>query len=142
MRTGASASSYALCGTQCISCWVLRMAWDGGSSSISSLLEPQARPPQVYLVTRAQALAAAVAGGDFNGAAVAKDARAEFAFVVANAVLARRPVEADMRVRAETVPLASSPPSSKTMSLRRTMRCWLSVSSCMRPRLMRGFSIA
>src|ERR1039458_674449 len=71
-----------------------------GRSGCARAREPQARPPDVNLVARAQALAAPVAGGDFDGPAFAEDARSEFAFVVADAVLARRPIEADVRVRA------------------------------------------
>src|SRR5450755_1073283 len=47
------------------------------------LVEAQARPADINLIARAQALAAPVAGRHFDGAAFAEDARAEFAFVIA-----------------------------------------------------------
>src|SRR5580700_8734019 len=61
-------------------------------------LKPQAGPAQVDFVAGAKLFAAAVAGWDFDGAAVAEDARAEFAFVVAEAVVAV--VQADVGVPA------------------------------------------
>ena len=51
-------------------------------------LEPQARAAQVDFVAGTQAFAATVAGGDFDGAAVAEDTRAEFAAIAGQAVLA------------------------------------------------------
>src|ERR1019366_455165 len=52
-------------------------------------LEPQAGAAQIDLVAGTQFLAPPIAGGDFDGAAVAEHAGAEFAAVVAQAVVAR-----------------------------------------------------
>jgi hypothetical protein len=53
-----------------------------------SPLEAQAGAAQVDFVFGAEFFAAAVTTGDFDGAAVAEDARAVFALVVADAILA------------------------------------------------------
>ena len=99
------------------------LAPDWATSERRLLLpEAEAGSAQVDLVAGAQLLAAAVAGGDVDGAAVAEDARAEFAAVIGDAVFAgRKRMCACLR---ETVPLASSAPSRKTTSLRRTTRCF------------------
>src|SRR5580700_11813515 len=60
----------------------------------------QAGSADVNLVARAQALSAPVAGGHLDGPALPEDARAEFAFVVADAILPGWPIEADVRVGA------------------------------------------
>ena len=62
------------------------------------MFEAQAGSAQVDFVAGAELFAAAVAGWDFDGAAVAEDARAEFAFVVAETVIAL--VQADVGVAA------------------------------------------
>src|ERR1039458_2406410 len=58
------------------------------NSSLTAL-EPQAGATQIDLVAGTKFLAPPVAGGDFDGAAVAEHAGAEFAAVVAQAVVAR-----------------------------------------------------
>ena len=60
------------------------------------MFELQACPAQVDFVAGAELFAAAIAGWDFDGAAVTEDARAEFAFVVAKTVVAV--VQADVGV--------------------------------------------
>src|SRR5215475_3997878 len=50
------------------------------------LFDTKASAAQVYFVTGAEFLASAVTGGHFDGPAVAEDAGAEFAFIVAQAV--------------------------------------------------------
>ena len=62
------------------------------------LFKSQAGAAQVDFVAGAEFFAAAIAGGDYDGAAVAEDAGAEFAAVVAEAVVAR--VQANVGVLA------------------------------------------
>ena len=63
---------------------------------LGSSFKPQAGAPYVNLIARSELLAAPVSRGHIDRAAIAKNARAELAFVVADAVIAR--FQADMRV--------------------------------------------
>src|ERR1039458_9138815 len=83
----------------CVHLWpLLFLVFFGKLKRAYLLLKAEAGAAQVDLVAGAQLLAAAVAGGDVDRAAIAEDAGAEFAPVIRDAVFARRKL--DVRVLA------------------------------------------
>ena len=101
-------------------------------------LEAQAGAAQIDFVTGAEALTAAVAGGNFDRAAVAENAGAEFAAVVGQAILAVFAADVGVLARNRAVGLVSV--LFENYIVGRTTRCSLSVSSLKRPMLVQGLS--
>src|ERR1039458_5952824 len=94
----------------CVHLWpLLFLVFFGKLKRAYLLLKAEAGAAQVDLVAGAQLLAAAVAGGDVDRAAIAEDAGAEFAPVIRDAVFARRKLDVRVLARHAAPSMDSSP---------------------------------
>src|SRR5271157_4627425 len=76
-------------------------------SALNLPLEPQARPTQINLIPSPQLLPAPIALRHFDRSPLAKNPRAELAFVVHNAILARFPADVGVLARDGRVDLVA-----------------------------------